>query len=287
MKFTVLCFVMLLALPAVAASPAPGDVLKDAPGTDWKTLDSANLLVMRLPSGPVVIELAPAFAPTAIANITDLVRAHYFDGSSIKRVQDNFVVQWAQDEAREKAAPALKGQAEFEHPLSGTFIALSDPDTYARQTGFEGDFPAATDGKREWLTHCYGMVAVARAAAPDSGTGTELYAVIGQAPRQLDRNFTLVGRVIQGIERLSSLPRGTGPGGVYETPQEHTPIASIRFASDLDPREQPKFEVLKTFSATFKAYIEARRNQAGMFVHPAGHINVCNIQLPVRAVLPR
>lgn len=284
MKFMVLCFVMLLALPAMAASPEPSDVLKNSPGTDWKTLDPASLLVMRLPSGPVVIELASAFAPATIANITGLVRAHYFDSSSIKRVQDNFVVQWAQDEARDKTAPALKGRAEFEYSLSGKFIALADPDTYASQTGFDEDFPAATNGKREWLTHCYGMVAVARTTAPDSGTGAELYAVIGQAPRQLDRNFTPVGRVIQGIERLSSLPRGTGPGGFYETPKEHVPITSIRFASDLDPREQPKLEVLKTSSATFKAYIEARRNQTGMFVHPAGHINVCNIQLPVRAV---
>jgi peptidylprolyl isomerase len=204
MKFVMLCFGLLLALaPTVdAASPAPADVLKDSPDADWRALDPSSLLVMNLPGGPVVIELAPAFAPVSIGNITTLVRAHYFDGSAVVRVQDNFVAQWANDEEQEKAAPALKGQAEFEHPLSAAFVALGDPDAYAPRTGFDGDFPAATDGTREWLTHCYGMVAVARDTAPDSGTGLELYAVIGQAPRQLDRNFTLVGRVVQGIERL-------------------------------------------------------------------------------------
>ena len=44
---------------------------------------------------------------------------------------------------------------------------------------------------------------------PDTGTGGELYAIIGHAPRQLDRNIALVGRVVQGIEQMSSLPRGT------------------------------------------------------------------------------
>ncbi|HWY61733.1 MAG TPA: peptidylprolyl isomerase [Rhizomicrobium sp.] len=285
MKLAMLCFGILLAtaLPVDAASPAPADILKNSPDVDWRPLDPSSLLVMSLPAGPVVIDLAPAFAPASVANITALVRAHYFDGSTVVRAQDNFVVQWAQDEEREKAAPALKGQAEFERPLSATFIALADSDTYAARTGFDGDFPAATDGRQEWLTHCYGMVAVARDTAPDSGTGVELYAVIGQAPRQLDRNFTPVGRVVQGVERLSVLPRGTGSLGFYQTAAERVPIASIRFASDLSSAEQPKLEVLKTSSATFKAYVEARRNQIGMYVRPAGHMDVCNIPLPVRA----
>src|SRR5262249_53745094 len=157
--------------------------------------------VMRLASangaagGQVVMELAPAFAPISIGNVHALVKARYFDGSFVVRAQDNFVVQWAQDDAREKLAPPLQGKAEFERPLAKTFVALSDPDTYAPKTGFDQGFPAASDGKQEWLVHCYGTVAIARATAPDSGTGVELYAVIGQAPRQLDRNFTVIGRI--------------------------------------------------------------------------------------------
>jgi peptidylprolyl isomerase len=56
---------------------------------------------------------------------------------------------------------------------------------------------------------------------PPESDGTELYAVIGHAPRQLDRNVALVGRVLQGIELLSSLPRGSGEMGFY-VPSEAT-----------------------------------------------------------------
>ena len=65
-----------------------------------------------------------------------------------------------------------------------------------------------------WPTHCYGSVGVARDLSPNTGTGAELYAVIGHAPRQLDRNIAVVGRVIEGIEHLSTLPRGKGEAGV-------------------------------------------------------------------------
>jgi peptidylprolyl isomerase len=286
MKSVWLSWAMLAAVasPAGAANPAPAEVLENSPRGDWRALAPSSLLVMTLPSGPVVIELAPAFAPASIANIETLVRARYFDNSSIVRSQDNYVVQWSQDEAREKAAPALQGYAEFERPLSPTFTALPDPDTYAARAGFDGDFTAATDGSHEWLTHCYGMVGVGRDTAPASGSGVELYAVTGQAPRQLDRNITLVGRVVDGMEKLSALPRGTGPLGFYEKPEQHIAILSIRLASDLPPPEQPRLETLNTSSPTFRAYVEARRNRSGFFIRPAGRVDVCNVSLPVRAI---
>ena len=280
--------VLAALLPAAAAERAPDDVLKAAPAGDWQAIDPSNLVVVRLASangvaaGRVVIELAPDFAPQSIGNIRTLIKARYFDGSFVIRAQDNFVVQWAQDDAREKQAPPLKGKAEFERPLTAGFVALGDPDTYAPKTGFDGGFPAASDGKQEWLVHCYGMVAVARDIAPDSGTGVELYAVIGQAPRQLDRNFTVIGRIVQGVENLSVSPRGTGALGFYEKPRQRLPVAAMRIASDLPKAEQPGLEVLKTGSATFHAYVDARRNRKGMFIHPAGRLDVCNVPVPVR-----
>ena len=117
----------------------------------------------------------------------------------------------------------------------------------------------ATSARGEaWLTHCYGMVGVGRNMSPDTGSGAELYAVIGHAPRHLDRNIALVGRVISGIEYLSSLPRGTGALGFYETEAERVPIASIRLANTLPAAEQPKFEYLSTESASFARYADAR-----------------------------
>jgi peptidylprolyl isomerase len=62
--------------------------------------------------------------------------------------------------------------------------------------------------------------------------------VIGQSPRQLDRNMSMVGRVVQGMELLSVLPRGTGPLGFYEKPEQRTPIKAIRLASQVPAGER-------------------------------------------------
>src|SRR3546814_8531618 len=83
------------------------------------------------------------------------------------------------------------------------------------------------------MAHCYGAVGAGRGMAADSSDGTELYVVTGQSPRQLDRNITLVGRVVDGMELLSVLPRGTGPLGFYEDATQPVPIQSIRLASDV------------------------------------------------------
>ncbi len=278
-----------LLLGGAAAYPSPDDVLAKAPANAWAPLEPASTLYMELPAGRVVILLAPGFAPKTVANIRQLVAARYFDNSAIVRSQDNYVVQWSQEDKAEKAANAkLTGAAEFERPLSSALMRLPDHDTYAPITGFDGDFAAGSDGKSEWLLHCYGSVGAGRDNAPDSGSGVELYAVTGQAPRQLDRNITLVGRVIQGMELLSSLPRGGGAQGAYmgfyQSPSQYTQIKSIRLASDLPPAQRLKLEYLKPGTPSFAAYVEARRNRRNdWFVRPAGAIDACNIPLPVRS----
>jgi len=127
------------------------------------------------------------------------------------------------------------------------------------------------------------VVGAGRDIAADSSTGAELYVVIGQSPRQLDRNITTVGRVVQGMELLSVLPRGTGPLGFYEKPEQRVAIQSIRLASDLKPNERLSIEVLRTDTPLFAALVEARRNRRDDFYkRPAGHIDLCNVPLPVR-----
>jgi cyclophilin family peptidyl-prolyl cis-trans isomerase len=140
-----------------------------------------------------------------------------------------------------------------------------------------------TGPTRYWPVHCYGMVGVGRGLSPDTGSGAELYTVIGHAPRHLDANIALVGRVIEGMQHLSSLPRGTGPLGFYETPEERTAITSIRLASDLPAAEQPRFEYLSTESPSFGRYADARANRRDpFFIRPAGGADICNIPVPVR-----
>jgi cyclophilin family peptidyl-prolyl cis-trans isomerase len=278
--------------PAKPAYKPAGEILAASPAADWRTPDPENLLYMELPTGRVVMELAPGFVPLHAANIRTLVREKYFDGLAIIRSQDNYVVQWGDPEEDEKKAKPL-GSAkasfdpEFSVPVSAAtpFDKLPDGDVYAPQVGFGDGFPAARDaeGKQTWLTHCYGAVGVARGNDPQGGNGSGLYVIIGHAPRHLDRNVTVVGRVLQGIELLSTLPRGSGPLGFYEKPEQRVPIASIRVAADVPAAERTPLEVLRTDSATFEAVTEARRNRRDDWtVNPAGHIELCNVQLPVR-----
>jgi len=150
-----------------------------------------------------------------------------------------------------------------------------------------GSDPGLSDQTEYWPTHCYGMVGVGRNYSPDTGSGAELYTVIGHAPRHLDRNIALVGRVIAGMEHLSSLPRGKGALGFYtaEEAAKRTPIISVRVANDLPAGEQPSFEYLSTESATFAAYAEAIANRRDpFFITPAGGADICNIRVPVRAI---
>jgi peptidylprolyl isomerase len=277
-----------VAAPEPAKKPlTAAEVLAASAVTDWRPLDAQNTLYLELPSGRVVIELMPQFAPNHVANVAALVRGKYFDGLAIVRAQDDYVVQWADpDGTRPVGAAKRTLGAEFERPLRGLAITrLADPDTYAPQVGFVDGFPVAADPAigRAWLVHCYGMVGAGRDNDVDSGGGTELYAVIGQAPRHLDRNVTLLGRVIAGMELLSALPRGSGPLGFYEHAEQRVPIRSVRLAAEVPASQRTELEVLRTDTSTFLAYVEARRNRhEEWFKVPAGRVDVCNIPIPTR-----
>lgn len=261
-------------------------VLAAASDADWRVADPLRTLYLELDAGRVVIELAPEFAPAHVARLLELVRTAYFDELGITRVQDNFVVQWG---------GAASGDASRRAPLPGEFsrirdpalefTALPDPDGYAKQVGFSNGFAVGSEGPdaETWLAHCYGAVGVGRDAATDSGAATELYVVIGHAPRQLDRNITLLGRVLRGMELLAPLPRGTDPMGFYTADQQPMLIRRMRLAADVPAAEHTPLEVMRTDTATFAALIESRRNRRDdWYARPAGHIELCNVPVPVR-----
>jgi peptidylprolyl isomerase len=274
-----------------AAPPSLADILAQSPASDWRPLDPESTLYMELPQGRVIIELAPHYAPNHAANIRALARAHYYDGGAIIRSQDNYVVQWGRPDEEEAGAPRGEGRetvaGEITRSIRGVeFTPLRDPDTYAPQVGFSHGFPVARSGDETWLTHCYGMVGSARGEGLDSGNGGQLYAINGQSPRNLDRNITVVGRVVQGMEILSTFRRGTGNLGFYETPAERTPIRSIRVASDVPPSERVNLETLRTDSATWARVVDSRRTRREAFFanYPVNRIGVCNISVPVRPI---
>jgi cyclophilin family peptidyl-prolyl cis-trans isomerase len=321
------------------AALAPSEIVAAAPVADWVAIAPSDLVVMDLAADAkgrarrVVIQLIPApFSQGWVGNIRTLIAARWYDGVSVNRVQDNYVVQWG-DASEKKALPdpldtvpesCYDNQDEMKcNPpiapvasfsivpvprfyrtiINGTISQVRRPkpqplyssDPYGDAI-FVGGWPFARLGTssdklakntpanfRIWPVHCYGMVGVGRGMSPDTGTGAELYTVIGHAPRHLDRNIALVGRVIEGIEHLSSLPRGTGPLGFYETEEERVPILSVRMGNEVTGL--PRYQYLSTESASFAAYADARANRRDpFFIKPAGGADICNIPVPVRRV---
>jgi cyclophilin family peptidyl-prolyl cis-trans isomerase len=329
----------LAAAPVAAADvPSPGEIVAAAPAAEWVGIAAEDLLVMTLAPDAkgrarrVVIQLMPApFSQGWVGNIRVLAKAHWWDGTAVTRVQDNYVAQWG-DPTEKKALPAglrhiteadydatsgditdadiarLKNETEQQEERAWSLAAARieprkaeiastrntkapqgwhERDAYAEWVEVRHGWPLAASGEGMkaifWPVHCYGMVGVGRNLSPDTGTGAELYTVIGHAPRHLDRNIALVGRVVEGMEHLSSLPRGTGALGVYETAAERTPIVSIRLASELAATERPRLEYLSTDSASFARYVAARANRRdAFFIRPAGGVDVCNMPVPVR-----
>jgi peptidylprolyl isomerase len=289
-RLAALALIPLIAAQAPPTKPkTPSEVVAAAPKSDWREIAAEDLLVFEFDGGrKVVMQLAPDFAPVHVANIRALARGGWWDGAKIYRVQDNYVVQWGNNES-EKPFPAgvvAQPPAEYARPVTGLGVTpLGSPDAYAASAGFSGGWPVAIHEKEGLasLAHCYAMVGVGRDLSPDTGTGGELYAVIGHAPRHLDRNIALVGRIVSGFEAMSSLPRGTEALGFYKERSSDVPIVRARLAADLPPAERPRFEYLG--GASFEAYLHLRKNrQDDFFIRPAGGADLCNVNVPVRPV---
>lgn len=274
----------------LAVKPTVGDIVKASQPSDWRPLDPDNTLYMELPGGRVVIELAPVFAPRNIANIKTLVRERYFDGLAVTRAQDNFVAQWGDpDTAHPKplGSALAKVAGEFTVPLSNDkrFVRQPDIDGYAPQIGHSNGFPAGRDPKAgtTWLAHCYGMVGVGRDNDTDSGNGAELYAVTGHAPRYLDREITVVGRVVSGIALLSSLPRGRQAMGMYGDAEAKLPIASVRLAAELPEEQRSHLEVMRSEAPIYQKVVAAQRDRGGPWhKYSAHYVDLCSAPIPVR-----
>lgn len=302
MRRIVAMLLCLTAPAAIAQPPAwqprpvqgatePSQVVADSAAEDWRPIDPENLLVMDLADGgQVIIELAPAFAPIHVDNVRRFARGGWWDAATVYRVQDNYVAQWGNNESERPFPAGVTRQppAEYERPIEGlTIRPLGFPDSYAPMAGHADGWPVAYDPARgmAWLTHCYASVGVGRDLAPDTGSGGELYAVIGHAPRHLDRNIATIGRVIEGIASLSARPRGTGTLGFYQADRGETaiPIRQVRVAADMPAEERPRFEAMRSDRPAFTAFVTGRANRGGTFFQvPAGGVDVCNVNVPVR-----
>ena len=277
---------LLLASAALAAQAAPAVPLPSDPiEADWRAIPDDELMIVTLATGrQVVVRLAPTYAPGHVANIRTLARGRWWDGTSVYRVQENWVTQWG-DETEKKPLPAGvtdRPPAEFEIARFAPAQRMAKADGYSSASGITADgWPVATNGTVAWLTHCYGMVGVARDALPSTGSGSELFTPIGQSARRLDRNYTVVGRIVEGMQYLSALPRSEAAMGMYATDAERVRIVSVRLAGDIAAADRPHFQYRRADNLRFAAAIRRRENPDAPMVSLGG-ASVCDVLPAVR-----
>lgn len=286
---------VVLALPTLLTGAAFGEaltgklsadeILASSEPEDWRRPDPNNLVYLDFKSGQVVIELSSRLAPQHVDRFRTLVRRGFYDGLTFYRVIDGFVAQagdaFGRRESQDDMAPLA---AEFETTLgdASDFAPLEAQDGYADHVGFVDDMPAAFDGERKeaWLLHCTGAVAFARANEKDTAT-TEFYITL-QPHRYLDKNISVFGRVLYGMEHVQALRRVQPVGGEEQDLGEE--IVSMRLEADIPASDRRPLFVLKAGVDTFDAYVEARRNRPEAFFYfRPDYVDICQLPLPVRA----
>ncbi len=269
----------ILVLLALLLVVAPVNAAEE----EWRMTDTDNTAVLILDSGVVIIELNPEFAPETVAQFKRLLREGFYDGLGFYRVIDGFVAQGGDgsDIGERSDEPTIRAEFEREWTDDLRFTPAQEPDLYAPETGFVDGFAVARDSESGaiWLTHCPGTVAMARGNDPHSSR-TDFYIVIGQAPRYLDRNLSVFGRVVHGMEHVQGIRRGlASKGGIIEDPAEQSVIRSARLAADLPTEERPNVLVRNSNSDAFATMLEARRHREAEFFHhkPPLVLDVCQV----------
>ena len=153
-----------------------------------------NMLYLTLEYGEVVIQLRPDIAPKHVARIKELTRQGFYDGIIFHRVIEGFMAQTGDPTGTGSGGSGKKLKAEFsEEP------------------------------------HLRGTVSMARAQSPDSADSQ--FFIVFQPASHLDGQYTVWGRVVDGMEHVDALKRGDGGGGVVTDPDI---VVRARIASDVD-----------------------------------------------------
>ena len=151
--------------------------------------DTENTLILETTQGPVTIEMRPDLAPGHVARIKELVREGFYDGIVFHRVIEGFMAQTGCPDGKGTGGSGKKLKAEFN----------KEP-------------------------HTRGAVSMARAQSPDSAD-SQFFICFDDATF-LDRQYTVWGRVTDGMENVDKINRG-------EPPSNPDKIVSVRVASDV------------------------------------------------------
>ncbi|MFN3607651.1 MAG: peptidylprolyl isomerase [Hyphomonas sp.] len=300
---------LAIALACAACASAPPGLSETVPEmsppvADWRAVDPENLILVTLETGTVAIELYPEAAPAHAAQIREGVREGFYDGEYFYRVVEGHVAQAGREFDMAVAAwPTLPFEAEREIPEDG-FAPQGNPDLYAPEVGHRDGFPVGREGGKEWLLNCPGALGMARDNDPASGS-TEIFIPL-QPRRYLDRNYTIFGRVIDGMEYIHRLPRidpstedemnaifGEDPKLAHQISQyrrsklAENQILSARIAADMPVEDRPAYDVMATPSADWEALKTSKRDYTGipaLVTLPPKVLDVCSLPVPARRV---
>ena len=256
-----------------------------APDMIWRELDPDHTVFMELVDGRVVIELNPLFAPQTVAQFKRLVLSRFYDGLSFYRVIDGFVAQGGDgsDLGELSNAPLIDAEFSIDWPDDVPYLPVQSPDFFAPQTGFVDGFAVARDPVKgtAWLTHCPGTIAMARNDDANSSR-TDFYIVIGQAPRYLDQNMNVFGRVVLGMEWVQRISRGpVDQNGVIHSDLARSRIRSMRLLSEFPKDERLHVLTMDTHSKAFEQLLDERRRRKQKFFinQPPPLLDVCQVPL--------
>ena len=292
-------FVSLFAASSQMNSPAAG--LANTENSthvvpQWRTPELTNLVYMQLDSGLVIVQLAPFMAPINVGQFESLIKDGFYDGLDFYRVIDGFVAQGGDVTQSRLHEHAKQLPAELTRAYNGSGDSSNDPfvlvqsgEFMAPQTGFLNGFAAGRDPStlQEWLLHCPGVVAFGRNNELNTAS-SEFYIAIGQAPRHLDRNMSVLGKVIYGMHHVQRIKRASVnvSSGVIEDPTKRTKIVWARLANDVPVQQRVNVQVQNEHSDAVATRLARGRTLENEFFHfrGNGNLDVCYYNLRTRIV---
>jgi peptidylprolyl isomerase len=183
----------LIAGPAIAAFL--GGTNMGQPSQAAEPLDPENTIYMDIKYGRVVIQMYPDIAPKAVERIKILSREGFYDGTPFHRVIEGFMAQGGD--------PTGTGTGGSNLP----------------------NLPAEFTTRRHFVRGTCGM---ARTQDPDSAN-SQFFIMFAPAPH-LDGEYTIWGQVVQGMDFVDRIKRGSGPSGTVPNPDR---IVHMRVAADV------------------------------------------------------
>ncbi len=276
--------------PAAAAAPStaapPTSVAASAappPAPDWRPADPDNTLVLETSKGTVIIALVPVMAPQSVARVKQLSRRGIYDGLLFHRVIDGFVAQTGNPnnhDGGKSTEPNLPPEFTFRLGSDMPHVVVQRPTGGAagllQGQPYESaaeDLMARSPDHRitAWGAYCAGVMGMGRDASPDTGN-SEIFFMRDPA-RRLDRGYSVVGRVLAGLDIIRGLAVGEPPA----TPDR---MVRVRVLADMPASERPTVEIADTAGPGYQAAVERTRAQRG------ADFSVCDLEVPVRITPP-